>query len=541
MFPTGSIVPGRGKFMKEDNDSQILLPYIPDREAEIIVSGEHDLINREIIDRLESEIVVLDKEFRVILMNRAAEAAWGVSLDDIKGLNFLKLKLELRSRELFSGLEQVVKKRTTLNIKELHYIAEQRRLVDLSYMPLLDKNNAVRGIISVGKNSSFGTHNAGTVEKKSLIHDVVKNQLKELEAHNKQYSQQVDKLSSELSKKEKEVKYLQRQLEEKHSFHAFIGKNHNMQRVYEVIERVALFDSTVLILGETGTGKELAASAIHYSSPRKLNPFVAVNCAAMPETLLESELFGHVKGSFTGALRDRKGKFELASSGTLFLDEIGDISASTQVKLLRAIQEKEIERVGDEKKIKVDIRIIAATNQNLEKLIEEGKFRKDLYYRLNVVPLNLPALRNRKDDIPLLVSSFIEKLNKRLGKNISGISPYALRKLMRHTWPGNVRELEGVIERAIIMSGKHIDDVDVPVQTEPPMLMLPDNTVNIKPYEDVLEFIEGYEKEYFIAVFAEFKGKIGEIASFTGLSRRTILNKMKKFNIEKGSFQNNGG
>jgi len=527
--------------MKEDSDSQILLPYIPDSGAEIIVSGEHDLINREIIDRLESEVIVLDKEFRVILMNRAAEAAWGVALNDIKGLNFLKLKLELRSRELFSGLEQVIKKRTTLNIKELHYIARERHLIDLSYMPLLDKNNTVRGIISVGKNSSFGANNGEVFEKKSLVHDVVQNELKELEAHNRQYSRQVRELASELSKKEEEVKYLQSQLEEKHSFHDFIGKNHNMQRVYEVIERVAQFDSTVLILGETGTGKELAAAAIHYSSPRKAKPFIAVNCAAMPEALLESELFGHVKGSFTGALRDRKGKFELASSGTLFLDEIGDISASTQVKLLRAIQEKEIERVGDEKKIKVDIRIIAATNQDLEKLIEEGKFRKDLYYRLNVVPLKLPALRDRKDDIPLLASYFIEKINTRLGKNISGISPYALSKLMRHTWPGNVRELEGVIERAIIMSGEHIVDVDVPAIAEPQaMLMLPDNTAALKPYEEVLGFMESYEKEYFMTVFSEFKGKIGEIASFTGLNRRTILNKMKKFNIEKGSFQNNG-
>jgi len=374
--------------------------------------------------------------------------------------------------------------------------------------------------------------------EKSTADSFWKGKLEDLENSNEKYSDQVKALTSQLSKKESEVKYLRQKLGERHSFYSMIGKSYLMQRVYDVIERVSSVDSTVLILGETGTGKELAASAVHYNGRRKNADFIAVNCAALPETLLESELFGSVKGAFTGSVQDRKGKFELADKGTLFLDEVGEISVSTQVKLLRAIQTKEIERIGDERKRKVDIRIIAATNQNLEELVAKGLFRKDLYYRLNIIYIKLPSLRDRREDIPMLVSSFIEKFNERFSKKTLGISPHAMNSLMMYSWPGNVRELEGVIERAMIMSDSEvIDSVDVPESPQKNLLMLPDHTGPLKSYAEILDFMASYEREYLISVFKNFNGKIGDIAAFTKLSRRTILNKMKKFNIQKTEFQ----
>ena len=247
-----------------------------------------------------------------------------------------------------------------------------------------------------------------------------------------------------------ELVSLKRQLKERFQFHKLIGKNHQMQEVYNLIEDIADSDATVLIQGESGTGKELVAQAIHYQGPRTNKPFVRVNCSTLAESLLESELFGHVRGAFTGAIRDKIGRFELAQGGTAFLDEIGDISPAIQVKLLRVLQEKEIERVGDTKSIKVDVRVIAATNHDLKRLMREGKFREDLFYRLYVIPIHLPPLRERKEDIPLLVEHFIRQFKGQTGKKIESISEEALKLLLDYSWPGNVRELENVIEHAFV-------------------------------------------------------------------------------------------
>ena len=244
---------------------------------------------------------------------------------------------------------------------------------------------------------------------------------------------------------------LKRELAKKFRPSNIIGESKRIHDVLASIEMVSQSKATVLIRGETGTGKELVSQAIHYASDRNEGPFVKVSCAALPDTLLEAELFGHEKGSFTGALASRQGRFEMAHKGTLFLDEIGDISLSTQIKLLRVLQEKEFERVGGTKTIKVDIRLITATNRDLEKLVKEGKFREDLYYRLNVVPIFLPALRERREDIPLLVNHFLAIANKENGKKVKYVSDSAMKYLMAYAWPGNIRELQNAVERAVLL------------------------------------------------------------------------------------------
>jgi PAS domain S-box-containing protein len=248
------------------------------------------------------------------------------------------------------------------------------------------------------------------------------------------------------------LRELETRLESRASMHGLVGSTHAMQEVYALIEQAAPTDSTILVLGESGTGKELVADAIHRASRRQRGPFVKVNCSALSEGLLESELFGHVRGAFTGALADRKGRFELASGGTIFLDEVGDLTERIQVKLLRVLQEHEIERVGDTRTIKIDVRVVAATHQPLKRLVEEGRFRQDLYFRLNVIPLRVPPLRERREDIPALVARFLRELATRAAKPCERLSPDALRALLDYRWPGNIRELRNAIEHAVVKS-----------------------------------------------------------------------------------------
>ncbi len=258
-------------------------------------------------------------------------------------------------------------------------------------------------------------------------------------------------------------------LAEVYRMNNIIGKSHAMRQVFDAIRAAAASEATVLIQGESGTGKELVAGAIHYNSERHEGPMVTVNCSALSENLLESELFGHVKGAFTGAGRDRIGRFEEASGGTIFLDEIGELSSLIQVKLLRVLQEREIERVGDSRKRKIDIRIITATHKDLYSLVREGRFREDLYYRLKVFPVHLPPLRERREDIPLLADHFIQQMNGKTGKKVAGLSQAALRIFMDHFWPGNVRELENAIEHAFVLCDRNqIDVSDLPIELRRP-------------------------------------------------------------------------
>ncbi|MFC1709997.1 sigma-54-dependent transcriptional regulator [Candidatus Omnitrophota bacterium] len=322
------------------------------------------------------------------------------------------------------------------------------------------------------------------------------------------------------------------------SFHEMVGKDEKMQKIYNLIEAITGTRATVLIHGESGTGKRLIAHAIHkYNEKERGKPFVEVSCGALTETLLESELFGHVKGSFTGAIKDRMGRFELADGGTIFLDEIDAFSPALQVKLLRVLQDGEFERVGDTDTIKIDVRVIAATNQNLEDLIAQGKFRKDLYYRLNVISIELPPLRERKVDIPLLVEDFIKKHTQHISKKISGLSQEASLVLMNYDWPGNIRELENVIERAIILNKT---DVITP-ETFPEFLEKAKQDTELVDSNNgfgLKDALKTPEKNLILKTLESVGGNKSEAASVLGINRTTLYKKMLRLGLLKSNKAN---
>ncbi len=311
-----------------------------------------------------------------------------------------------------------------------------------------------------------------------------------------------------------------------------IGNSSKMRDVFSLVEMVAPTNSTVLIRGESGIGKELVADAIHNISARKNKNFVKVNCSALPDSLIESELFGHEKGAFTGADRMRKGRFEMANGGTIFLDEIGDLPLSTQVKLLRVIQERQFERLGGNETIAVDVRIVCATNCNLEELISEGRFREDLFYRINVFPIFIPALRERRNDIPLLVDHFIQKFNKKNGANIKRITTTAIDMLMVYNWPGNVRELENVIERACILSRDNV----VHGYNLPPTLQTADSTAT-GSVEGMTGVLERLEKQLIIEGLITTKGNITKAAELLKITERMLGTRIKKYKIDAWRYK----
>jgi len=329
--------------------------------------------------------------------------------------------------------------------------------------------------------------------------------------------------------------YLRAQLQERYRFEGVVGKGRAMARMFQLLETVAPTNSTILITGETGTGKEVVARAIHHNSPRRLFRFVALNCTAIPETLLEAELFGHVRGAFTGAVGNRQGRLEQAHKGTLFLDEVGTMSTALQTKLLRVLQEREFERVGDSHTTKVDVRVIAATNSDLTRMVADGQFREDLFYRLNVIPVELPPLRERKEDIPLLVQHFLDKYR---AADLAGGQPRApitvaqdaIRRLMAYSWPGNVRQLENAIERAVaITAGRpQIDAADLPVEIQQAAPALP-STVSLP--EDGLDldvFIAHVERELIERSLERTGGNKGRAAKLLNLKRTTLVEKLKR-------------
>ncbi len=333
---------------------------------------------------------------------------------------------------------------------------------------------------------------------------------------------------------------LRKELEGKYQFHDIIGKNPKMLELFDTVRKVSAYSTGVLVTGESGTGKELIARAIHFESDRKQKPFVAVNLAAVPENLLESELFGHVKGAFTDATRDKPGLFEEAHDGTLFLDEVGELPQALQVKLLRALQDGEIRRVGATSSKRVDVRIIAATAKNIEKAIDEGSFRDDLYYRLNVINLKLLPLREKIEDVVLLVEHFIEAFNKKLNVSIKGVEKGALAKLMNYSWPGNVRELENCIERAMILTNSdYIEVTDLPreiVKLE--KIERGSKEIDIKtdlsPFTfSIKEASRDLEKGLILAALKETGGNLTKATELLEISYRTLLYKIKDYNIEK--------
>ena len=319
---------------------------------------------------------------------------------------------------------------------------------------------------------------------------------------------------------------LRGELEAKAEFDLVVGKSRAMAEVMDIVRRVSPAESTVLITGESGTGKELIAREIHRHSLRRHAPFVVVDCGALVETLFESELFGHVKGSFTGAHETKHGRFEVAEGGTIFFDEIGNIGPNIQAKLLRVVQEREVNRIGSSKAIKVDVRILAATNENLADGVRKGSFREDLFYRLSVVPIHLPPLRERKEDIPLLVGNFLQKYNKKAKKSISSVSPRALRALKEHDWPGNIRELENTIERAVVLSqgdGIGLEDLMYHgISSASSALGLPGG--RFKTLEDL-------EKDHIKAVLRGQYGNKTRAADILGIDRKTLWAKIKKFKL----------
>jgi DNA-binding NtrC family response regulator len=325
---------------------------------------------------------------------------------------------------------------------------------------------------------------------------------------------------------------LREQLKERYKFDEIVSASSAMEEVLNLAGRVASSNATVLLRGESGTGKELVAKAIHYHSPRAGFPLIKVNCAALPETLLESELFGHEKGAFTGASAKRTGRFEAADKGTLFLDEIGELTPAMQVKLLRVLQEHEFERLGGNQTIKTDVRIITATNRDIEKAIREGKFREDLYYRLNVVSLVIPPLRERKEDIPALLDHFIAKYSKENNKRITGISAEARDMLMRYSYPGNVRELENIIERAVVLSRKEVitsADLPIPVRT-----VLAEEALQGQELKGSLnETLDTVERGLILEALKESGGTQTRAAEKLGISERVLRYKLKKYKIKE--------
>jgi DNA-binding NtrC family response regulator len=323
---------------------------------------------------------------------------------------------------------------------------------------------------------------------------------------------------------ERENKRLRSELRDKYSFNNMIGKAHCMEQVFDLIDTIANSRATVLVTGESGTGKELVARALHYNSTRGSAPFVRINCAALPKDLMESELFGHEKGAFTGAIKQTRGRFEAADGGTLLLDEISEIDPALQAKLLRVLQEREFERVGSTQTIKVDVRIIATTNRDLQKEVEAGNFREDLYYRLNVIEMALPPLRERKEDIPALAQSFIAKFNEDNDKNIEGIAEEALEALMQYDWPGNIRELENYTERAVVVSrGPILGIADYPQRLSASPQDRGDGGMHVGMT------VHEVERRLIMKTLKSCKGNRTEAATLLGVSTRTLRNKLHEY------------
>ncbi len=431
-------------------------------------------LNLEAIFRSVNEgIITVDKDMSVLSINEAAENICGYSRDTI-GVTFSELP-KLCYGKCIEVLEETISKKKPVQVyrHECSQVNNRGKVVTLTTSPLIDSYGLFSGAVLVIRDETLLTN-------------------------------------------------LERDLRELHQFHNIIGKDEKMQNIYNLIEELADIQSTVLITGESGTGKELVAEALHYRGVRRNNPLVKVNCSALSETLLESELFGHVKGAFTGAISDKVGRFQKANGGTIFLDEIGDISPRMQLRLLRVLQEREFERVGDSTPIKVDVRIITATNQDLRKKVRLGEFREDLYYRLKVVEIKIPPLRDRQEDIPLLIDHLLQKLDNKLNKGVKGVSQDVLKIFMDYQWPGNVRELEHTLEHASILCRQDtISYHDLPA----------DFKEYIEAKAPLLREKKGDEREAILQALEKTDWNKAKGARLLGISRRTIYRKIKEYNI----------
>jgi PAS domain S-box-containing protein len=433
-------------------------------------------LNLEAIFRsVKDAIITVDEGLRVVELNRAAEKICGITRD-ARGKVFNSLEVSC-GRNCFDAFIETINKKKPVEMfhVECHHKNRSGHVVSLSTSPLLDHQGLFSGAVIV-------------IRDETRLYD------------------------------------LERDLKERRQFHNIVGTSEKMQEIYALIENLADVQTTVLITGESGTGKELAAEALHYKGIRGHKPLVKVNCSALSESLLESELFGHVRGAFTGAVKDKVGRFQRADKGTIFLDEIGDISHRIQLRLLRVLQEMEFEQVGDSTPIKVDVRVIAATNQDLSAKIKRGEFREDLYYRLKVIEITIPPLRDRREDIPFLIEHFIEKFNKKLDKDIKAVSADVQRIFMEYSWPGNIRELEHTLEHAFILCRQNTVTVDhLPVQFRD------SSALRARIQRDE----ERDEPEEILKALEKTGWNKAKAARLLGFDRKTLYRKIERFNISK--------
>lgn len=449
---------------------------------------EINLYWTRIIDTMNDGLILIGTDGTIVMVNQAFEQLTGYSSDEIIGrpCTFLKCdacEIELKRKDggwctLFDN-EHGIKRRCLIMKK------------DGTYLPII-------------KNASLLKNDQGVLlGAVETFMDI-----------------------SELDRLDHEIDVLSRQIDNEGGFHGIIGKTPIIQKVFDVVHKAAQSDAPVLIHGESGTGKELVARAIHLLGRRKDGPFVQLNCAALNEALLESELFGHIKGAFTGAIRHRLGRFEAAHGGDIFLDEIGDVPLPVQVKLLRVLETKQFERVGEHQSISVDVRIITATNKNLEELIARKEFREDLFFRINVIPIYIPPLRSRKEDIPLLVNAFIRRLQTRTGKNITGLTPEAMEQFMAYQWPGNIRELKSALEYAFVIAEQGLISADhLPLQ-------IVENKGAGEVNSQLFNHKDLVEKNELTKALRQSKGNQSQAARILGINRVTVWNRMKKYGID---------
>jgi len=402
----------------------------------------------------------------------------------------------------------------------MELILTDQRMPDLSGLELLKAARAINPETQVIVMTAYGNVETAVEAMKAGAADYLTKPL-----HLEELRQKIQRIV-EQHRLYAENRALREELRSRHRIEGIIGDSGQMVEVVSLVQRVAASEATVLIRGESGTGKELIAKAIHYASPRAARPLVRVNCAALPENLLESELFGHEKGSFTGAIANRKGRFELADTGTLFLDEIGDLPLHLQAKLLRVLQEREFERVGSSQPIKVNVRILSATHRDLESLLRAGQFREDLYYRLNVVTILVPPLRERRQDLPALMDHFLKIFAAKNGKTLRGFSREARDALLRYDYPGNVRELENLVERAVVLSrGDLIGRGDLPLTVEAP-------EASGEPPAQLTAAVEGLERRMIKNALARAGGVQTRAADLLGITERALRYKLKKYGLQ---------
>ena len=450
-------------------------------------------------------------------------------VDDEQSIReFLEIMLKKEGYEVTCA-EDGSKAVEALKKKEFHMVISDLQMPNMNGMELLDHVRSNYPELTFMIITAFGTTESAVEAMKKGAYDYITKPFKIDEVR--------INIANALKSKHLEVenRSLKKELQKEYTFQNLVGNSDAMHKIYDMVERVSQSPTNVLVLGESGTGKEMVAKAIHYNGPFKDQPFVTVNCGAIPESLMESEMFGHKKGSFTGAVADKSGLFEVANGGTLFLDEVGELPLTIQVKLLRAIQERVIRRVGGTEDQKVNVRIIAATNRNLEDMVRDGEFREDLYYRLNVIQIRMPALRERTDDVPLLAKHFLAKYNDRLNKSIQGISDEAMAVLKKYDYPGNVRELENIIERTVALEG----GATILPESLPPFVMTPSGRKMASSHEieitdegvDLEKVIGQIEKELIIKAIHKSDGVKKKAAKLLGITFRSMRYRVDKYGL----------